>query len=219
MCSLDALKYALMDMASMLFILVFISLAYYQRYRITAGYLYVKEELNVLSAYCVVFVMVLYTYYYLENKYHYDSKYANGIILIFFFLLAGIFGNVFYKKYFSDKRSHYQLCAEEKLIMTSTAFISVSIRLVSEGVIKSIVPLALFLGRFIWLDTDSIKSIKESVKTIHTRIIESSILLIVGVLFLSSVVYLFKMPRSMHPVIVLVYGVIILLREKAIKHK
>ena len=80
-------------------------------------------------------------------------------------MLAGILGNVFYKNYFSDNRSRYQLCPEEKLLMTSVVFISVSIRLVCAGVIKAIVPLALLLGRFVWLDTDSIKSIRESVKT------------------------------------------------------
>ena len=207
-------KYMLNDIASMVLIIFFIGLAYQQRYQMTAGYLYVKEELNVLSAYCVTFTIILYGYYYLENKFYYDSKYANGLILLFLFLLAGILGNVFYKNYFSDKRSRYQLCPEEKLLMTSVVFISVSIRLVSDGVIKAIVPLALLLGRFVWLDTDSIKSIRESVKTKHIRIIESSILLVVGVLLLSIVDYLFKTPHCMDPIIALIYGIVILLREK-----
>mgnify|MGYP004547196109 FL=1 len=207
-------KYMLNDIASMVLIIFFVGLAYQQRYQMTAGYLYVKEELNVLRAYCVAFTMTLYGYYCLENKFHYDSEYTNGLILLFFFLLAGILGNVFYKKYFSDKRSHYQLCSEEKLLMTSVVFISVSIRLVSEGVIKAIVPLALLLGRFVWLDTDSIKSIKESVKTKHIRIIESSILLVVGILLLSIVDHLFKTPHYMDPIIALIYGIGILLREK-----
>lgn len=211
---MEMLKFMLSDIASMLLIIYFIGMAYQQRYQMTAGYLYVKEELNVLSAYCVVFTVILYGYYYLENKFHYDSKYANGLIILFFFLFAGILGNCFYKNYFSDKRSHYQLCPEEKLIMTSVAFISVSIRLVSEGVIKAIIPLALLLGRFVWLDTDSIKSIKESVKTKHIRIIESSILLVVGILLLSILNYFFKVPRYMNSIIAFIYGIIMLLREK-----
>ena len=82
------------------------------------------------------------------------------------------------------------------------AFIAISIRLVASGVVKLVVPVSIVLGKFIWLDTESIEDIKKLVKTEHKRIIETAILLVLGVLILSILVDWFNMPRYMHPLIV-----------------
>ena len=64
---LEAFENGSMDIVSLLVIIYCISIAYRKRYSLT-GYLYVKEQLNLLSAYCTVFAIVMYIYYYLEEK-------------------------------------------------------------------------------------------------------------------------------------------------------
>lgn len=48
---LEAFENGSMDIVSLLVIIYCISIAYRKRYSLT-GYLYVKEQLNLLSAYC-----------------------------------------------------------------------------------------------------------------------------------------------------------------------
>lgn len=209
---LEAFENGSMDIISLLVIIYCISIAYRKRYSLT-GYLYVKEQLNLLSAYCTVFAIVMYIYYYLEEKFHYDSKYMNGIILILFILIAGLLSRVCYEKYFANRLSKYQASDEDRMVLILAAFIAISIRLVASGVVKLVVPVSIVLGKFIWLDTESIEDIKKLVKTEHKRIIETAILLILGVLILSILVYWFNMPRYMHPLIALFYGMIIILKS------
>ena len=194
-----------MDIVSLLVIIYCISIAYRKRYSLT-GYLYVKEQLNLLSAYCTVFAIVMYIYYYLEEKFHYDSKYMNGIILILFILIAGLLSRVCYEKYFANRLSKYQASDEDRMVLILAAFIAIR-------VVKLVVPVSIVLGKFIWLDTESIEDIKKLVKTEHKRIIETAILLVLGVLILSILVDWFNMPRYMHPLIALFYGIIIILKS------
>ena len=56
---LEVFENGSMDIISLLVIIYCISIAYRKRYSLT-GYLYVKEQLNLLSAYCMVFVIVMY---------------------------------------------------------------------------------------------------------------------------------------------------------------
>lgn len=48
---------------------------------------------------------------------------------------------------------------------------AVSIKMVLEEMIGIVVPLAWILGRLIWLDTSSIKEIKDSLTVSHQRIV------------------------------------------------
>ena len=77
-----------MDIASILVIVWFIGLTYYKRYKDT-GYLYVKTQLELISAYCISLVVNLYAYYWAEERFNIDEKYTKGIILTFVFVVAG----------------------------------------------------------------------------------------------------------------------------------
>ena len=145
---LEVFENGSMDIISLLVIIYCISIAYRKRYSLT-GYLYVKEQLNLLSAYCMVFVIVMYIYYYLEEKFHYDSKYMNGIILIVFILIAGLLSRVCYEKYFANRLSKYQASDQDRTVLTLAAFIAISIRLIAIGVVKLVVPVSIVLGKFI----------------------------------------------------------------------
>lgn len=208
---LELFENAMMDIVSMLLIILSIDIVYKKRYQVS-GYLYVKEQLNMLSTYCVIFLIIFYLYYYLENKFHYDSEYMNGIFLVVFILLAGIVSKIIYKKYFANKLSHYQSSDEDRVVLTLAAFVAISIRLVAIGVIKIVIPISIVLGKFIWLDTESIENIINIVKTKHKRIIETSIIFVMGILILSIVTYILNVPRYMNPVIILIYGLIIIWR-------
>ena len=81
--------------------------------------------------------------------------------------------------------------------------------MVSEGVIGLAIPIAILLGRMMWIDTESLKEILSSIKVSHYRIIESSILLIVGVIYISCVMSIFHPIRAIQIVMALLYGIII----------
>ena len=175
-----------MDIASILVIVWFIGLTYYKRYKDT-GYLYVKTQLELISAYCISLVVNLYAYYWAEERFNIDEKYTKGIILTFVFVVAGYIGKVIYKMVFYNREKIYTPTKEEYLFITETAFLVVTIKMVSEGVIGCAIPIAILLGRMMWIDTESLKEILSSIKVSHYRIIESSILLIVGVIYISCV--------------------------------
>lgn len=61
--------WGLMDIASILVIVWFIGLTYYKRYKDT-GYLYVKTQLELISAYCISLVVNLYAYYWAEERFN-----------------------------------------------------------------------------------------------------------------------------------------------------
>ena len=81
--------------------------------------------------------------------------------------------------------------------------------MVSEGGIGCAIPIAILLGRMMWIDTESRKEILSSIKVSHYRIIESSILLIVGVIYISCVMSIFHPIRAIQIVMALLYGIII----------
>lgn len=195
-----------MDIASILVIVWFIGLTYYKRYKDT-GYLYVKTQLELISAYCISLVVNLYAYYWAEERFNIDEKYTKGIILTFVF--AGYIGKVIYKMVFYNREKMYTPTKEEYLFITETAFLVVTIKMVSEGVIGCAIPIAILLGRMMWIDTESLKEILSSIKVSHYRIIESSILLIVGVIYISCVMSIFHPIRAIQIVMALLYGIII----------
>ena len=205
----EALLWGLYDIFSMVVIIYFIELVYKKRFNVTA-YLYVKNQLEILVSYCITCMVFLYIYYFLENKFHIDDKYAEGIILVLFFLAAGVGGNHLYQTYFHKKTDKYNPTKEENLVITLTAFAAVGAKLVSEGIIGILVLCALFLGRLIWIDTRSVRDITDSVTGKHNRIIESSILFLTGMFIISALMWGFNLPRIMQSFLAVLYGVIIL---------
>lgn len=200
--------WGVMDIASILVIVWFIGLTYYKRYKDT-GYLYVKTQLELISAYCISLVVNLYAYYWAEERFNIDEKYTKGIILTFVFVVAGYIGKVIYKMVFYNREKIYTPTKEEYLFITETAFLVVTIKMVSEGVIGCAIPIVILLGRMMWIDTESLKEILSSIKVSHYRIIESSILLIVGVIYISCVMSIFHPIRAIQIVMALLYGIII----------
>lgn len=205
----EALLWGLHDIFSMVVIIYFIELVYKKRFNVTA-YLYVKNQLEILVSYCITCMVFLYIYYFLENKFHIDDKYTEGIILVLFFLAAGVGGNHLYQTYFHKKTDKYNPTKEENLVITLTAFAAVGAKLVSEGIIGILVLCALFLGRLIWIDTRSVRDITDSVTGKHNRIIESSILFLTGMFIISALMWGFNLPRIMQSFLAVLYGVIIL---------
>ena len=205
----EALLWGLHDIFSMVVIIYFIELVYKKRFNVTA-YLYVKNQLEILVSYCITCMVFLYIYYFLENKFHIDDKYTEGIILVLFFLAAGVGGNHLYQTYFHKKTDKYNPTKEENLVITLTAFAAVGAKLVSEGIIGILVLCALFLGRLIWIDTRSVRDITDSVTGKHNRIIESSILFLMGMFIISALMWGFNLPRIMQSFLAVLYGVIIL---------
>ena len=205
----EALLWGLHDIFSMVVIIYFIELVYKKRFNVTA-YLYVKNQLEILVSYCITCMVFLYIYYFLENKFHIDDKYMEGIILVLFFLAAGVGGNHLYQTYFHKKTDKYNPTKEENLVITLTAFAAVGAKLVSEGIIGILVLCALFLGRLIWIDTRSVRDITDSVTGKHNRIIESSILFLTGMFIISALMWGFNLPRIMQSFLAVLYGVIIL---------
>ena len=56
---LELFENAMMDIVSMLLIILSIDIVYKKRYQVS-GYLYVKEQLNMLSTYCVISYYILF---------------------------------------------------------------------------------------------------------------------------------------------------------------
>ena len=203
------ISWGITDIFAMIVIIIFIKLIYQNRYGTTA-YLYLKNQLELFSTHCITCTASLYIYYFLEDKFHIDNQYTGGIILTLFFLVSGVGGNRLYQTHFRKNTDKYNPTKEEYLVITSAAFIAVTSKLVSEGIIEIVIPCALLLGRFIWLDTSSLKDIRDSVMVKHMRVVESAILLIVGMLILSAFMSVFNLLRAIQPFIAVLYGVIIL---------
>lgn len=204
----EVIGWGISDIVTMIIITYFVWFIYQKRYE-EAAYLYLKNQLELFTSHCITCMISLYIYYFLENNFHVDEGYAGGIILTFFFLASGVAGDHLYQIYFCKKVYYYNPTKEEYLVITSTAFIAATSRLVSEGIIGIGIPCALLLGRFIWLDTRTLKDIRDSVRVKHMRIVESSILLIVGMLILSALMSIFNLPRAIQPFIAILYGIII----------
>lgn len=202
--------WCLRDLTSILVILSFIHVMYLREYGKTAAK-YMGNQFNIIGANSISCLLILNVYYFLENRFHMDSQYMSGMILTGFFLLGGLLSNVLYKYYFCDRESRYKTNHGEYLFMTSVAFMAVSIKLVSEGIIAITVPFAILMGRFIWLDTGSIKSIVEEVNVYHKRIIETSVLLLCGMVLIAGVMYFLKPPEYTQTLLACLYGIIVYL--------
>lgn len=205
------LYWGMMDLTTILIIIKFNDLLYEKRYDRTA-YWYIKNQLELLSSYCISILIHLYVYYWIEEKFHFDEQYAKGIILTIFFVLAGYVGRGIYNIFFHSKHRNYKATKEECLVIISTAFIAVTIKMVSEGIIGIAMPFAILAGRLMWIDTNSIKDIMDEIRVRHYRIIEISVFLIIGVSMISYIMYRFQWERCVQPVLAFIYGIFIFFR-------
>lgn len=207
---LEIFSWGFMDIFSLLIIIQFIKMMYQKIYK-PAAYVYLESQLELFASCSIIYIIVLYIYVYLESIFHIDAKYTNGIIQIVFFGGAGITANQVYKRYFPHKKRIYYIPSkEEYLFIAMVVCGAVSIKMVLEEMIGIVVPLAWILGRLIWLDTSSIKEIKDSLAVSHQRIVESAILFAIGTIFLSILMRFFDYYRILQAFFAVFYGIMIL---------
>ncbi len=175
---------------------------------------YLDSQLRIIGTSGMSCSLVLNIYYYLENKYSIDTY---GLMLILAFLFGGLLSNYLYKHYFHLKTSRFQPTDSEYLFMISIAFGAISVRMAIHNIISIIIPLALLSGRYIWLDTKTIKEIFTNLKTNHNRIIESSILFLLGLILPSLLVAFLHIHRSWEIIVLFGYGLIIIFPYRYIR--
>lgn len=191
MVKLDIIYKMLFNIIGVILLIIFINIMYQNRYEKLAC-IYIKNQLGILGAGSVGCIIILYSYYTIENLLHIDEKYLNGICLALFLGIGGIFINKLYNLYFKSKLSNYKPTNEEYLFIITISFVSIMIRMLFEGIVGFSIPISLLLGRYMWLDTRDIRSIFESIKTNHNRIKETAFLFFIGILLLSFFVNYFK---------------------------
>ena len=197
------------DSASIAFLFAFIDFNYKKRYTENANY-YMKNQFAVLISSCIS-MLILYFYYYMEEWLHIDYLYLNGIGLIIFFFICGFCSNIFYEIFFKSEKSKYKPTSEEYLFLVITSFVGISIRMVFYGIVDIATPVALILGRLIWLDTRNFRSIIEAFKNVkHKRIVETSILYLLGTFFVSFCMYYFELENLWEVWLSIGYGIIVL---------
>ena len=198
----------LFDIIGVILIVFFIRFSYLKRY-IRCANNYIKNQLNLLISGSIVCIINLNIYYNIENNLKLDSLYFNGIILAVFLGIGGILINKLYNKYFKVEESVYNPTDEEYLFIITVSFIGVTAKLFFDDVIGISIPVAILLGKFLWLDTKDIHSIKDTIIVNHHRIIESSILFIIGMLFISICMHFFKGKNYFIVILSFVYGLIV----------
>jgi hypothetical protein len=196
------------EIASVLIIIVFIQMMYKRRYGVIADR-YMKNQFGIWTSSSMSCLVVLRAYYILENRYKIDMNYANGIMLTFAFLIGGLSTAYIYRHYFYCEESKYNPTQEEYLFIVSSSFVAISLKMVMANVISIVIPIALLTGRLIWLDTDSLKAIKQSITVGHKRLLETSVLFVLGILTVSFGLYIVHLPSSMQILIALGYGLIV----------
>ena len=208
----------LVDMACLLIIIIFVRMMNGISYERESRE-YMENQFGLIASSSISCLLVMRAYYYLESKYQIDAMYTNGIILTSALLIGGMISELMYKHYFYREDSRYSPTDKEYLFIVSMSFLAVSIKMVSENVIEITIPVALLLGRFVWLDTRSIMSIKDAVEVRHMRIVESSVLILIGMALLSVVSYQLHIERYVEIFVSLGYGLIVLVPYKYIRDK
>ena len=137
------------------------------------------------------------------------NKEWQSLFLIFLCFLAGIFIEKAYQSFFRSKNSKYTPTTEEYLVLIIISFFAVALMMVADGRMPIIDVFVLILGRLIWIDTKSWKTLKESVKVKHERIKESCMLLLMSVLTVSGTMYIFELEPIWKVFIALIFGFII----------
>ena len=147
------------------------------------------HQISLMSASSIICCAVMRIYVVIEDKFHLDAQHFSGAFLTLSLFLGGQLINLLYLKFFvADNCSdtdRLQIDAKEYLVIVILSFLSVSIKLVAEGAITIIMPLALVLGRLMWFDTKSYDDILASIQIDSKRIIKMNILQAIGMLFVS----------------------------------
>ena len=198
----------LFDIIGVILIVYFIKFSYLKRYSKCANN-YIKNQLNLLLTSSIVCILTLNIYYNIENNLKLDSLYLNGIGLAVFLGAGGILINNLYNKYFKEKKSIYNPTNEEYLFIIIVSFIGVTVKMFFDNIIGIAIPVALLLGKFLWLDTKDLRSLKDEIKVNHHRIIETSILFILGMLLISICMWFFEEKYYFIVIVSFVYGLII----------
>lgn len=207
------------DASCICIIIAFIKFLYIARYgRIAEKY--IEKHIYLLGINSVYCFLILRLYYVLESKFQLDSRYTNGIILTLFLFFIGITTKKSYKHKYLKNSVSRELTQNEYLFILSASFLTVSVKFVFEGIIGLSVPLAMLLGRYIWIDTESIKSIKSSLYVDYIRTIESSILLLCGILIISIVDFVNEGLSPYKQILfAFLYGVLLLFPYRIISEK
>lgn len=205
---LEIIHKMLYNIIGVILLIIFINIMYQNRYTKSACR-YIKNQLGILGAGSVGCIIILFSYYTIENLLHIDEKYLNGICLALFLGIGGIFINKLYNLYFMSKFSSYKPTTEEYLFIITISFVSIMIRMIFEEIVVFSIPISLLLGRYMWLDTRDIRSIFESIKTNHNRIKETAFLFLIGILLLSTFVNIFKNELFVNLCFPFVFGIIL----------
>lgn len=206
--SIQQLDKMVTDISCITVIIYFIYQTYIRIYGKKAA-MYIKNQLNIIISSAISCIMLLRLYYNIENKYHIDNIYTNGIILTMVCLMEGLLCEKIYKKYFYCKDSEYNATDEEYLFMVCASLIATSISLIAEGIMQWTALFVLLLGRFFWLDTKSIQMIRDMLKIKHTRVIESSLIFLGGMIIIAAYKYLADISQAKQIFIALFYGIFI----------
>lgn len=199
----------LFDICSIVLLIIFIKIMYKKRYTKLANE-YMENQFGILGSSSIVCLIVLNVYFYLEDLLKIDSLQLDGIFITIFFLIGGILTNKLYELYFKSKESRFEATNEEYLLLITISFINVSIWLYSEEIIGLAIPVALLIGRFVWLDTKNLRSIISIIKIDHERIKESSLLYLLGTIVVSFCIHHIKLEKIWELWLSIGYGLIIL---------
>lgn len=206
-----------MDIACIATIICFIRMMYQVSYKKPATF-YFENQFGIVGASSISCTLVLHLYYFIENKYGIDAAHTKGLLLTIALMLGGLLSNLIYKHYFYLQRNKYQPTDAEYLFMTSVALLSISLRMVVRGIIDFTIPITILLGRYVWLDTRSIKEIKNLLIVQHRRVVESSFLLFVGLVLSSSLTVLLDLSLFCEVLISLIYGLLVLFPYRYIRN-
>lgn len=165
-------------------LIIFINIMYQKRYTKLAC-TYIKNQFCILGAASIGCIIILYSYYTIENLTHIDEKYLNGICLAVFMGGGGVLINKLYNSWFKSKLSKYEATDEEYLFIITVSFIGIMIRILFDGMVGFPILISLLLGRYMWLDTRDISSIINSIKVNHNRIKETAALFLIGMFLIS----------------------------------
>lgn len=210
------------NLFSILIIILFIFIMYKNLFgKIASAFL--ENQKNIIYAGSIVNTIILNIYYLLIIPSQISSQYQS-LILIALFMIEGIAIDTLYQRYLRSKNSKYNPSSSEYLVLMIISFLAVSILMVSDGIMHWTDIFIIVLGRLIWFDVPSFKALKESINVQHKRILETAILLIIGVMLISISTYMTHDEPWIKLMIALVYGILIIfvygrIRKKQMKKR
>lgn len=172
--------------------------------------IYIKNEISIVEVGCIANTIILNIYYLCcQGEVPIVSAKYQSLLLIVLSLFAGIFIENVYQRIFRLKKSKYNPTPEEYLFLLITSFLAVAIMMSADGRMPVLDIFIIILGRLIWFDTKSIKALKETITVKHNRIVETSVILLVGVLLISIVVNVFRRHPICKLMLACIYGIVI----------